>query len=54
MTTDVAEFVQGLWRAQPLIIVLVIAGFLIFCLLVVDTYRHRKSRKQRGCSKRLH
>ncbi|HEV2436010.1 MAG TPA: hypothetical protein VG077_08420 [Verrucomicrobiae bacterium] len=41
-----------LWRYKPIIIVLAIGGVILFALLVIDAYRHRKRRKDRH--KRLH
>jgi hypothetical protein len=52
MDSDLSTFVTEIWQHQPIIIVLLIAGFVIFVLLVIDTYRHRK--KLKGRQKRLH
>jgi hypothetical protein len=52
MNSDLSNFLSELWRYKPIIIVLAIGGMILFVLLVVDTYRHRKRRKDRH--KRLH
>jgi len=52
MNSDSSSFVSEIWRDKPVIIALVIGGMILFILLVIDTYRHRKKRKDRH--KRLH
>jgi hypothetical protein len=47
MSPDISDFVSGVWRDQPIVIVLAVAGFIIFVPLVIDTYRHRKKQKGR-------
>jgi hypothetical protein len=44
---DLSEFISNIWRYKPVIIVLGIGGFIIFVLLVIDTFRHRKKQKKR-------
>jgi hypothetical protein len=44
---DFCTFVSEIWQHQPLILVLLIGGAIIFVLLVVDTHRHRKKQKDR-------
>ena len=48
------DFIRDLWQEKPQVIVLFIAGLIIFVLLVIDTFRHRKRRKERQNIKRLH
>jgi len=50
--SDFRALVSQLWQYRPILIVLVCGGFIIFVLVVVDTYRHRKKQKSRH--KRLH
>lgn len=38
---------KEIWQHQPMIIVLLIGGMIVFSLLVIDTYRHRKKQKRR-------
>lgn len=52
MNSDFSDFVGKAWRYQPIVVILVVAGFLVFVLLVIDTYRHRRKRKDRHRSKR--
>ena len=52
MNSDLFKFASEIWQRQPIIIVLLLGGFVIFVLLVTDAYRHRKM--QKGRHKRLH
>lgn len=52
MNSDSSSFVSEIWRDKPIIIALAIGGLILFILLVIDSYRHRKQRKDRH--KRLH
>jgi hypothetical protein len=52
MMADISDFVSDLWHNKPIIIVVAVGGLVIFMLLVIDTYRHRKKRK--GRHPRLH
>jgi len=47
MYDDLTSFMQEIWQHQPMIIVLLIGGTIVFSLLVIDTYRHRKKQKRR-------
>jgi hypothetical protein len=47
MSPDVSDFVGEVWRGKPIVIILAVAGFIIFVLLVIDTHRHRKKQKGR-------
>jgi hypothetical protein len=49
---DFSDFVSDAWRYKPIVIILVVAGFVVFVLLVIDTYRHRKKWKERHRIKR--
>jgi hypothetical protein len=51
--SDFCALVSELWQHGPILIVLVVGGFIIFILVVIDTYRHRKKQKGRH-TKRLH
>jgi hypothetical protein len=51
--SDFRELVSEVWQYRPVLIVLLIGGFIIFIMVVIDTYRHRKQRKGRH-KKRLH
>ena len=51
--SDFRDLVSQLWQYQPILVVLICGGFLIFVLVVIDAHRHRKKRKSR-CKKRLH
>jgi cell division protein FtsL len=42
MDSDFSQFVSDLWRYKPVIIVLLVGGFILFVLSVIDTHRHRK------------
>ena len=47
MSPDITDFVSDVWHNRPIVIILAVAGFIIFVLLVIDTYRHRKKEKGR-------
>jgi hypothetical protein len=48
MNPDFSDFTSKAWRYQPI----VVTGLVVFVLLVIDTYRHRKKRKDRHRIKR--
>jgi hypothetical protein len=50
--SDIRDFVSLLWQYRPFLLMMIVAGGIIFVLLIIDTHRHRK--KQRGRHKRLH
>ena len=54
MSLNFSEFVRLVWEHKPLIIILTVAGAIIFILLIIDTHRHRKERKARRQVKKLH
>ena len=47
MNSDFSNFVSDIWRYKPFIIILFAVGLIVFVLLVIDTYRHRKKQKGR-------
>lgn len=47
---QVTKEFHTLWEGQPLAIILLVLGFLIFIYVVVDAWRHKRRRKGR----RLH
>ena len=47
MSPDISDFVSNIWHYKPIVIVLAVAGFIVFIVLVIDTYRHRKKQKGR-------
>jgi hypothetical protein len=51
MSSDFSNFVKDLWHYKPVIIILGAGGLIIFVLLVIDTYRHRKKQKNRHTKK---
>jgi len=51
MDSNLSQFISEIWRYRPIIIVLLVGGFVIFVLSVIDTHRHRKQihkRRHRG------
>jgi len=46
MTNDFSSFVTYIWQHRPIILVLLIGGFILFTLLIIDTHRHRKKSKK--------
>lgn len=55
MYEDLTSFMVQIWQHQPIIIVLLIGGAIIFTLLVIDTHRHRKkSKKSRDRNRNNH
>jgi len=47
MKPDISDFVSNVWRFKPIVIFVAVGGLIIFALLVIDTYRHRKKQKDR-------
>jgi hypothetical protein len=47
MGSNFSSFVSEVWRYKPFIIIVFVAGLVIFTLLVIDTHRHRKKQKGR-------
>ncbi|MGH7952261.1 MAG: hypothetical protein ACREFE_10125 [Limisphaerales bacterium] len=54
MDSDFSNFMKEIWNYNPVIIILLAGGVIIFALLVIDTYRYRKKQKHKKCRKRLH
>lgn len=53
MDSDLSQFVSEIWQHKPIVIVLLVAGFVLFVLSVIDTHRHRKKiQKKRHRPKR--
>jgi cell division protein FtsL len=53
MDSNLSQFISEIWRYKPIIIVLLIGGFIMFVLSVIDTHRHRKKiQKKRHWGKR--
>lgn len=46
MDDSFSSFVTYIWQHQPIMIVLLVTGIILFILLVVDTHRHRKKIKK--------
>jgi cell division protein FtsL len=42
MESDISQFIGEIWRYKPIIIILLVAGLIVFILSVIDTHRHRK------------
>ena len=48
MDEDTSKFISEIWQYKPFLIILLMAGVVIFILSVIDTHRHRKKiRKER-------
>ncbi|HTX22051.1 MAG TPA: hypothetical protein VMD27_09390 [Candidatus Aquilonibacter sp.] len=47
VSSDITDFVSEVWHDKPIIVILAIGAFIIFVLLVINTYRHRKKEKKR-------
>ena len=43
MDTDLSKFIGEIWRYKPIILILLVAGLVLFVLCVIDTHRHRKN-----------
>jgi hypothetical protein len=54
MFDDLSNFMSEIWTHQPIIIVVLVGLVLLFPLLVIDTYRHRKKAKKTRDRKKLH
>ncbi len=51
--SDMREMASEIWQHEPILIIVLAGGFIIFVLVVIDAYRHRKKQKARH-KKRLH
>jgi hypothetical protein len=47
MDPEYFKFVSDVWNYKPSIIILLVGGFIIFVLSIIDTHRHRKHRNKR-------
>lgn len=53
MDSNLSQFIDDIWRYYPVVIILLVGGFVIFVLIVIDTHRHRKKiQKQRPGTKK--
>jgi len=43
---QIAKDFHSIWQSQPLAIILLIAGFLIFVFVVIDAWFHKRRRKR--------
>ena len=43
---QVARDFHSIWEKQPLAIILLAVGFLVFVFVVVDAWRHKRRRKK--------
>jgi hypothetical protein len=44
---EIGKSLQLLWDAKPTSVVLLVVGVVLFVLLVVDTWRHRRKHRHR-------
>jgi hypothetical protein len=44
---DFTSLVREIWQHHPMIIVVLIGVVVLFALVVIDSYRHRKKQKAR-------
>lgn len=42
---QIVKDLHSLWETQPISIILLLLGFLIFLYVVVDAWRHKRRRK---------
>ena len=50
MESDLSQFINEVWRYKPILIILLVGGFIIFVLSVIDTHRHRKKIHKKAAS----
>jgi len=51
--SNLSQFVSEIWQYKPIVIVVLVGGFILFVLSVIDTHRHRKKiQKKRNRGKR--
>jgi hypothetical protein len=43
---QISKEFHSLWDSQPVAIILLVLGFLVFLFLVVDAWRHKRRRKK--------
>ena len=43
---QISKDFHSIWQTQPLAIILLIAGFVIFLFVVVDAWAHKRRRKR--------
>ena len=54
MIPEFYDFLRDIWESKPSMIVLFVGGIVVLFLLVIDTHRHRKHRKERHRIKHFH
>ena len=47
MDSNLSQFISYIWQHKPIVIVLVVGGFVLFVLSVIDTHRHRKKTQKK-------
>ena len=47
MISEVFDFLSDVWYYKPDVIVLLVVGFVMFWLLVIDTHNLRRKRQER-------
>jgi len=47
MDSDLSKFIGEIWRYKPIILILLVAGLILFVLCVIDTHRHRKKTQKK-------
>lgn len=47
MNLDVFTFATKLWQQKPAVIILFVAGFIVFFLVIADAHRHSRKRNLR-------
>lgn len=43
---QVAKDFHSIWEKQPLAIILLVVGFVVFVIVVVDAWRHKRRRRK--------
>jgi hypothetical protein len=54
MDSNLSQFISDIWHYKPFVIVLVVAGCVLFVLSVIDTHRHRKKVQKKRRRPRHH
>lgn len=54
MNSDLSSFLSYVWQHQPVTLILIVVGAVLFVLLVIDTWRHRRKMKERHRIKHHH
>jgi len=54
MNSDLSQFIGDICQYNPLFIILLVGGLIVFVLSVIDTHRHRKKNQKKRHQPKKH